>query len=665
METTPSTSWLQSIINPLRPIFREVIAMSAFVNLLALAVPIFTMQVFNRVVSSTGVSTLQGLVIGMVFVFIFDYILRQSRSRIMQTVALRVDVQVGQLLFNKVVALPMQVLEAKPAAYWQSLFRDVDVIRNTLSGATAILVADLPFAILFLGLVFVIAPAIAWVLLIILPAFMFVAWRSGNVMSAANQEERQTTMSRDGMISEMINGRTTIKALALDTAMRPVWEGKHADNIEKSIARGSKTDSYSNLGSTLSMFTSVCLTTVGALAIMDQRLTIGGLIATNMLSGRLLGPFNQLVGQWRAYTGFRQAQERLGEIFNTPSERQESEISLDKPKGDLKIENVSFSYAENLPPVVDRIEAKFEHGKIHALVGRNGSGKTTLLKLILGLYKPTDGRVLLDDADISQFTRKELAGWIGYVPQDCILFEGSVHDNIIHRIPDASDEDVLKAAKASGVHQFIIDLPDGYATEIGEAGQRLSGGQRQRISIARALVGDPPVIMLDEPSSSLDRQAEQELKKTLIELSQRHTIIVVTHSPLLLGACDNLIALDKGKIALAGPAKDILPRLFGIPAKNKERRPPAVPQQPQQAKAPPQQPVRPPQQQKKPRPPAPAAPAAKPAPGKQEGAKRVKAVVSKAQPASKPVARIKPRPKVSVKPAAVPPAANKGQDKPS
>ena len=541
--------------------------MSLFVNFLALVTPVFTMQVYDRVVFHAGISTLQGLVLGMIFVLIFDYVLRQSRTRIMQTVALRVDVLVGRRLFDKVMALPLQVLERQPGAHWQALFRDVDTVRNTLSGASAVLVTDLPFVILFLALIFVIATPIAWILLIILPFFLFVAWRSGSVMSAANQEERQTTQNRDGMMAEMIAGRTVIKALALDRAMRPLWEEKHADNIEKSVIRGSKADAYTNLGATLSLLTTIGMTTAGAIAIIAQEMTMGSLIATNMLSGRLLGPLNQLVGTWRTYSSFKQAVERLGQVFMAESERQVSEVKLERPRGELTLEAVSYGYAEDAPPVVDNISLIIRPLGVHALVGRNGSGKTTLLKIIQGLYRPSHGRVLLDGADIAQFTRGELADWIGYVPQESVLFAGSIRDNIVNRRPQSTDEEIVKAATAAGVHHFIIDLPDGYATEIGEAGRRLSGGQRQRISVARALIGDPPVVLLDEPSSNLDRQAEQELRDTLMTLGKDRTVIVVTHSPILLAACDNLIAIDRGRIALAGPAKEILPRLFGAPAR--------------------------------------------------------------------------------------------------
>jgi ATP-binding cassette subfamily C protein LapB len=547
----------------LKSVFSETLAISLFVNFLALAVPVFTLQVYDRVVFHAGISTLKGLVIGMAIVLLFDFVLRQSRTRIMQTVALKVDVLVGRRLFNKVMALPLQTLESQPGAHWQALFRDVDMVRNTLSGASAVLLTDLPFVLLFLGLIYVIATPLFPILMVILPIFMIVAWRSGSVMANANKQERQSSMSRDGMIAEMVAGRTTIKALALDRAMRPIWEKKHAENIENSVLRGSKADSYTNLGTTLTLMTTISLTTFGAWFIINQEMTMGSLIATNMLSGRLLGPLNQLVGQWRTYNSFKQAVERLGQVFLAPSERQVSEISMGRPRGEITLETVTYTYLPDAAPVLDNVQLSIKAGGVHALVGRNGSGKTTLLKILQGLYKPSTGRVMLDGADIAQFTRAELADWIGYVPQESVLFEGSVRDNISHRRPDSDDAEIIRAATAAGVHHFIIDLPDGYATEIGEAGRRLSGGQRQRISVARALVGDPPVLLLDEPSSNLDRQAEHELRDTITELGRLHTVIVVTHSPILLAACNNLVALEKGKIALAGPAKEILPRLFG------------------------------------------------------------------------------------------------------
>jgi ATP-binding cassette subfamily C protein LapB len=334
--------------------------------------------------------------------------------------------------------------------------------------------------------------------------------------------------------------------------------------------RGSRADTYLNLGMSLTVATTILLTTVGAVAIIDQRITIGALIATNMIASRIIGPFQQLVSQWRTFALSRQATARLGVAFAVAAERQGDAVTLERPQGRMTVEGVSFAYEaeQGSKPVIDNINLNINAPGLHAIVGPNGSGKTTLLKLMQGLYSPDSGRVLLDGADIAQFSRAQIARWVGYVPQELFLFSGSVRENIAKADPEASDEAVLAAARLAGVHDHIVDLPDGYGTDIGEAGRRLSGGLRQRLAIARALMGEPAVLLLDEPSASLDREAEEALRDTLVTLARERNIIVVSHSHILLPACDNVLALDRGRIALAGPAREVLPRLFqtGKPA---------------------------------------------------------------------------------------------------
>lgn len=554
-------SWLCPILRPLWPTFREIVVLSFFVNLMALAVPVFVMQVYDRVIFHAGLATLEGLVIGILCVLAFDWVLRQSRTRILQRIALRLDISIGRSLFDKLVSLPLSALEKRPAAYWHSLFRDVDIVRNTLSGAAALMVCDLPFALLFLLLTFVIAQPVAWVLILAIPIFIAVAWRSGSAMIGASRLERQSGLVRDNLIAEIIAGRTTVKALSLDRAIRPLWEECHADCIERAVIRGSAADGHSNFGTTLTMMSTVALTTVGAIAIIRQDMTIGALIAANMLCGRLLGLLNQLVANWRVYATFSQSVSRLAELSATSSERQTSALHLPKPNGVITLEGASFSY-DATRPILKGLDLTFSPGGVCGVIGRNGSGKSTLLKVAQGLYRPSAGRVLLDGADIVQFTRGELADWLGYVPQECTLFAGTIRENIAHRNPKADDEEVIRAATLASVHRIIIDLPDGYATDIGEAGRKLSAGQRQSIAIARALLGDPPVLLLDEPTSSLDSHAAAELRTTLSNLAKQRTIVVATHSMQLLPICRTIVHLERGRVVSAGPAEDLLPLLF-------------------------------------------------------------------------------------------------------
>jgi len=562
-EEEQTKSWLKPIMKPLWPMYREIGIISIFINMLALAVPAFTMQIYDRVINSGNISTLQGLLIGVAFVFIFDFILRQTRSRLMQRAALNIDVTLGRRLYRKMMKLPLWLLEGRTSAYWHALFRDSDTVRNTLSGPTAVLAVDLPFAVLFIGVVYMIASPIVWVLAIILPTFVLLAWRSAGSVGAASSEERKAGFSRDTLMSEVIAGRNTVKALALERDITPVWEDKAADAIERSILRGSRADKYSNMGAGLSSFATIAMTSAGAIAIMNGEMSVGSLIAANMLSNKVLGPFSQLVGSWRAYAGFLQAINRMGEAFAMEEERTEVSIRHDRPSGRINLEHVHFQYSDDGPAIINGVRLQVEPGGVIAIVGTNGSGKTTLIKIIQGLYRPTRGRVLLDGADINQFTREEMAGWVGYVPQETFLFTGTVRDNLVKGHPDATDEALVNAAQLSGLHDLIIDFPDGYATDIGEAGARLSGGMRQRLSIARALLGNPPVLLLDEPSSNLDREGEQELMTTLENLAEKHTIIVISHSPGVLSRCRQVLVMQKGRIVRSGRPLDVLPHLLG------------------------------------------------------------------------------------------------------
>lgn len=550
--------WLKALVEPLTPLFKEVLAVSLFVNILAVAVPVFVLQVYDRVIFHAGLSTLQGLVIGILAVVAFDFLLRRVRARILQTVALRIDVAVSRRLMDKLLALPLRSLESRPAAFWQVLFRDAEVVRNTLSGPTAVLAMDLLFAILFLAIVAVIALPVFWVLVAVFAAFIALAWHAGRFVSDATDKEKLKLINRDALVSELIAGRTTIKALALGDRMREMWEERQEASILGGLERGAESERYVFLGQSMTLIATIAMTTIGALAILDQKLTIGGLIAANMLSSRLLAPLNQLVGAWRTYAAFKQSAERLGRIFGEQEEIAQSPIQMPRPKGRVTLDNMTFRYAPDAAPAVENIKLDIEAGGMTAIMGPNGCGKTTLAKLMLGLYRPSEGTVLLDGADISQFSRRDLARWVGYVPQECTLFAGTIRENIACAMPDATDEDVIRAATLARAHTLIVNLPKGYGTPVGEAGMQLPGGLRQRIAIARALVGDPPVLVMDEPTSSLDRTAEEELRNSLLGLSKDHTIILVSHSPMMVQACHNVVIMEKGRIRTAGPTQKIL-----------------------------------------------------------------------------------------------------------
>jgi ATP-binding cassette subfamily C protein LapB len=559
-----SREWLAPIYKPLRANFREVVAVSMFVNILMLALPVFILQVYDRVVMHNGISTLTALSVGMATILVFDFLLRQTRSRLLQWAAVRVDGGLGEKVYEKVMALPLANLENQPTSHWQMLFRDADVVRNTICGPTAVLAVDLPFAVLSIGLIYLIAAPVAWVLVLAVPCFLFLTWRSGKVMESATEEERKAQANRDALIAELLVSRETVKALALDRGFKDRWEGYHATGIERSLKRGDSGDKYINLGIVLAAATTVFMTAVGALSILQLEMTIGSLIAANMLSNRVIGPLNQLVGSWRSFTQYKQALSRLDTLFAMEDEQRSDGLEFERPRGELALENVTYSYGPNRPPVLDDITFSSKATGMVGIVGPNGSGKSTLLKLIHGLYKPLTGRILLDGGDISQFSSRQLADWIGYVPQEAKLFQGSIRSNIAITCPGSSDQDIMNAAKLSGVHDYVVDLPDGYNTEVGESGTWLSGGERQRIAVARALLGDPPILLFDEPTSNLDLLAQRALAETLSNLARDHAVFLTTHRPALLYKCSYLVVLGGGTLTLAGPASEVLPKLMAI-----------------------------------------------------------------------------------------------------
>lgn len=557
-----SDSNVPGLIRSLWPQYRELAFLSFFINILALAVPLFVLQVYDRVVFFAGISTLQALVFGIAIAIGFDFVLRQARSRVLQRASVRVDAALSMRLYDKLSRLPLRQLERSEGARWLVLQRDVERVRNTLGGVPVVLAVDVPFALLFLGLIAVIALPILWVVILAVPIFVAMALLSSRAASEAGRREQSQQIVRDAIVNEFVAGRNTLKSLDLAPRLRDRLEHEQADAISASLDRGRRNDTFANLGLALTLLTTVAITAVGAVAILDQQITIGALIATNMLANRLIAPLNQLVGTWRSWTSFSMARRRLEEIFALPEEQATSAVTMVRPDGVISVESGTFRYEDAEEPVVANVSFTLKPGGLHGIVGRSGSGKSTLIKLMQGLYSPESGRVLIDGGDIGQYARSDLSAWIGYVPQETFLLSGSIRDNIARRDHSDPDTEVVRAARLAGAHDFIIDLPGGYGTDVGEAGSRLSGGQRQRLSIARALFGDPPVVLLDEPTANLDRPSEEQLRASLLELAADHNVIIVTHSPVLLSACENILVLDRGQVAAAGPGPDILRQLF-------------------------------------------------------------------------------------------------------
>ncbi len=551
-------SWLKISMPYAGRNLRVLIVTSGFVNVLALAPPVFVLQVYDRVVFYQGHNTLIGLFFGVSIALLFDYIFRQARSRIVQSAALRVDAGVGRGLFTKLLNLPLRRLELRQAGEWQTLFRDLELIRNAVAGPPILNLVDLSFAVVFVIVLLIVAPTIAWVVAAFIPVYLILSAWSGLAIAASTSNEQASRIARNNLLTELTAARTTVKSLAMEAAVQNAWEERHAASIDHAKVRGRKSDRFQNAAYTISMLTTICLTTVGAIAIMQQELSIGSLIAANMLSSRVFSPFVQLVGTWRALTEGSKAAKRIQQVLAEAEDVAATPLPMERPKGELVLENVDFSYDTSGMFHLQALNLKIGPGGMHAIIGASGSGKTTLLKLLAGLYALESGRILVDGADISQYLRRELAQHIGYQPQETVLFSGTIRDNLVLASADADDAAIVLAAKRAGLHEFVINLPDGYGTQIGEWGGRLSGGQRQRLALARCLVPDPPILLLDEPTSHLDPRAERELSETLAGMATERTIVLVSHSHAMIKNCDTVAEFADGRLVMAGPAKSVL-----------------------------------------------------------------------------------------------------------
>ncbi len=550
-------TWRQEI----RPVFFRLLLISLFINLLALAAPIFVLQVYDRVVFHAGVTTLQGLVIGMVLVLIFDAILKVTRVTSFQLISARNELQLSERIFKQLFALPLKKLEEQPLWYWQSLFQDASLVRNILGGATAALIIDLPFALLFMLLTFVIAPPVAWLFVLALVFFIVLAILSQQTMQRRTEDERPFVQQRENMMADILTARETVKMFDL----APYWLQKQKDlqikTVTTAIARGRATDYFRIISQSSSLLLTVTLTSVGALAILEQDMTIGALIAVNMLGTRLISPFIQLVEHWRSFAQFHKALNRLDEFFKLSQDKTEHILDLPVREGKIVLQAVFFSYNEQENPAISGLDGAIGPNGLHLLMGRNGCGKTTLLKLISGLYPPGEGKICLDQADLMQFSSSQLHQHIGYLPQKIELFQGSIYENISMGMQQCEQQDVFDIAQRIQLHELVSLLPMGYETVLREDGNGISGGLIQKIALARTLIRKPKVLLLDEPSNNLDSDSEKALLSYLSAYAENNTLIVATHSPVFIQSANSIVVMEQGKVAIAGDAKAVVQQL--------------------------------------------------------------------------------------------------------
>jgi len=549
-DTRFGLGWFLRTIFKYRSVMRETLIASFFVQLFALATPIVFMIVIDKVFLHSNLSTLDVLIFALVVITLFDVILNGVRTYLMSHTSNRVDVELGVRLFRHLMSLPLSYFESRRTGDTVARIREMETVRNFLTGSTLTLFIDLLFVVLFLGVMYLFSPLLAGIVMGALPLFFLVSFLVTPLMRSRLEDKQQKTAENQSFLVETLGGMETVKSGAVEPQQQREWEDRLASYAKCSFNSSTLSNWINQLTSLLSKGLTVVLLYVGANLVLAGSLTVGQLIAFNMLSGRVIAPIQRLAQLWQEFTSMRISVSRLADILDTPPEpvMLTDSTALPPLKGRIEFDQVSFRYGEDQSDVLRDVSFVVEPGQVVGIVGSTGSGKTTLVKLIQRLYTPTDGRIAIDGMPLSSLDGAWLRRQIGVVAQDFVLFNRSIRDNITLGDPDISDEQLIKAAEMVGAHSMIARLSDGYDTVLNERGRGLSSGQRQSIALARALVTNPAILILDEATSALDYESEHYFQKNFKDICAGRTTFVVAHRLSTVRHAGRILTVENGQI---------------------------------------------------------------------------------------------------------------------
>lgn len=550
------------VLRRLWPALGEVALASVVLNLLALATPIFMMTVYNKVIGHAALATLDVLAVGMLTLLAFELVLRALRAHVASHTGARVDAALGSEVVHHLLGLPYRALAGAGSGALAERLRELDQLRGFLTGQLPLLLVDLGFVGLFVAALFLIAPSLGWLTLAVLPLFVLLSALAHHRQERLSRAASRAAVAKQACLSEAFGQALTVKALALEPVVERRFERRLVEAAWTSFRAQSTAGLVGGVAQALQHLTALALVYVGARQIVAGELSIGALVAGSILSARAVAPMRQVFGAFHQLQQARSAWSRLGAVLAEPVEALPGSRPVTPALvGRIRLEGVRFAYAEDRPPALDAIDLEVAPGTMLAIVGPPGSGKSTLLKLILGLEVPQEGRVLIDGHDLRRLAPSEVRAQIGCVPQEIELFAGTIAENVAMGARDRSFARVVAAAKFVGLHEIVQRLPDGYETRLGERGQGLSTGQRQLVALARALVRNPRILLLDEATSALDPASEAALLANLRRAGSGRTILLVTHRPAVVEACDRAVLLEAGRIVADGSPGEILKRL--------------------------------------------------------------------------------------------------------
>ena len=554
--------WFWSVIAENRSLYRDVLLAAFAINVFAVAMPLFVMNVYDRVVPNRAIETLWVLAAGVFVVLVAEFVLRTMRGYFVDLAGNRADVKLSALIMERVLGMRMETRPSSVGSFAANL-RAFESVRDFISSATVIAFIDLPFALLFLAVV----GWIAWPLLLpfavgIVLLLLYAVAVQGK-MRELSETIYRAGAQRNATLVEGLVGIEAIKTLGAEGVIQRRWEQTAALLAGVGSKLRLLSASTTNASLWVQHSVSVAVIVMGIYLIGDGELSMGGLIACYLLSSRAMAPISQvaslLVHYHNASTSLNALEGLMAQEVERPDEA--AFISRKTLRGGIEFRDVGFSYPGQSASALRSVSLRIQPGEHVAILGRVGSGKTTLEKLILGLYRPTSGAVLIDGIDLRQLDPAELRRNIGYVAQDPMLFYGSLRDNLVLGAALVEDEDVLKAARIAGILDLVNAHPQGFDLQVGERGSLLSGGQRQAVALARALINDPPLLLFDEPTSSMDRSTEEDVKRRLRSFAKGKTMIVITHRTSLLELVDRIIVIDAGRIVADGPKAHVVEAL--------------------------------------------------------------------------------------------------------
>ena len=553
-------SWFLIALKKYRAIFGEVLIASAFIQLFALTTPLFFQVIIDKVLVHRGLSTLEVLAIGLVFIAFFDTILNGLRTYIFSHTTNRVDAELGSALFKHLTKIPLAYFNATRVGDTVARVRELETIRQFLTSSALSLVIDLVFSILFISIMFTYSQTLAIIVVLTLPIYGLLSVLATPVFHTKLEEKFKKYSENQSFLVESVSGIETIKAMAVEPQMQRRWDDQFASYIAASFDVATFGNIITQCTNLVSRLTTVAILFFGAKLVISNELSVGQLVAFNMLAGYVSGPIMRIAQIYQDFHQVRISIARLGDILNTPAEqdRTSAEANLPKLQGHIDIQNVQFRYRPNLPLVLHDLSLTIGIGQVVGIVGQSGSGKSTIAKLVQRLYVPETGRILVDGVDLALIDPSWLRRQVGVVLQENVLFNCSVRDNIALADATMPFDSVVKAAKLAGAHDFIVAMPNGYDTIIGERGASLSGGQRQRIAIARALSGDPRILIFDEATSALDYESESIIQSNMREIIQGRTVIIIAHRLSTIRSVDRILTIEKGIIVEDGSHDELI-----------------------------------------------------------------------------------------------------------